>query len=93
VIYANRSQEQIVCREHLDAVDTVYLISVSPQEWFGRTGIVDQQLIESSFTAEQFENWLFVICGPVPMMDAVWAVLIAKGVPQKRILLEGFNYD
>ncbi len=93
VIYANRSQEQIVCREQLDAVDTLYVLSEPSQEWVGGTGIVDQQLIESSFTQEQFDSWLFVVCGPVPMMDAVWAALIAKGVPQERILLERFNYD
>jgi predicted ferric reductase len=93
VIYANRSQEQIVCREQLDSVDTLYVLSEPPQGWVGVTGIVDQHLIESSFSQEQFDSWLFVVCGPVPMMDVVWAALIAKGVPQKRILLERFNYD
>ena len=75
------------------AVSLFYVLSEPSQEWVGGTGIVDQQLIESSFTQEQFDSWLFVVCGPVPMMDAVWAAPIAKGVPQKRILLEWFNYD
>jgi ferredoxin-NADP reductase len=93
VIYANRSQEQIVYREQLESVDTFYVLSEPPEVWVGKVGIVDPTLVESSFAQEQFDCWLFLVCGPVPMMDAVWAALIAKGVPQKRILLERFNYD
>ncbi|HEX8571015.1 MAG TPA: 2Fe-2S iron-sulfur cluster-binding protein, partial [Caulobacteraceae bacterium] len=31
------------------------------------------------------------ICGPGPMMDAVEAALLARGVPQDRILIERFT--
>ena len=59
----------------------------------GARGLIDKSLLDSHFSAEELSNWLFVICGPVPMMDQVEAVLRENGVSEDRLLMERFNYD
>jgi len=93
LIYANRTEDQIVCREELADDNPILVLSEPSEGWQGEAGLIDQTLIERSFTDAQFATWLFVICGPVPMMDQVSLTLKEKGVSNDRILLERFNYD
>lgn len=93
LIYANRTEDQIVCREELADDNPILVLSEPNQDWKGAVGFIDENLLEQSFSDTEFATWLFVICGPVPMMDQVSQVLREKGVPEDRILLERFNYD
>lgn len=93
LIYGNRSAEQIVFREELDAAHTVYVVSDPDENWPGKRGVVGTELLDSEFSAEALETWVFVICGPSIMMDLVEEHLIARGVDSSRILSERFNYD
>lgn len=93
VIYANRTEEQIVYREELDSANALYVLSEPPIGWQGATGVVDAALISQTFSQAQFDSWVFVLCGPVPMMDTVREALRQQGVTEARILMERFNYD
>lgn len=93
LIYANRTEDQIVCRDELADDSPILVLSEPDEGWQGEVGLIDRKLIEQSFTDAEFATWLFVICGPVPMMDQVSKTLKEKGVSEERILLERFNYD
>ncbi len=93
VIYGNRLEEQIVYRDELSGEDTVFTLSEPPRAWCGETGRIDGPLLDRNLHAEQFEDWLFVLCGPAGMMDLVEDHLIARGTPSYRILSERFDYD
>lgn len=93
LLYANRTEEQIISSDIFEVVDTVKVLSEAPQQWPGEQGLIDQSLIHRVFTRQEFDTWLFVLCGPVPMMDQVCAALTAEGVSRERILMERFNYD
>jgi len=93
VLYANRTESQIVPSDALASADTLYLLSQPPKDWAGEVGLIDQQLIQRSFTQQEFDTWLFVICGPIPMMNQVTAVLRSSGVSDTRMVVEQFNYD
>jgi NAD(P)H-flavin reductase len=69
------------------------VLSEPTEGWQGEVGLIDQKLIEQSFSDAESDTWLFVICGPEPMMDQVYQALKQKGVSDDRILLERFNYD
>ena len=43
--------------------------------------------------APEMRRWLYVLCGPPPMMAAVEDALIELGVPAGRIVSERFTYD
>ena len=93
LIYGNRSVEQIAYRSVLEDEDVTYVLSEPPENWEGEIGYVTPALIDRTFSAEEFNEWVFVICGPAIMMDIVEDHLIKCGVPSHRILTERFDYD
>jgi len=93
ILYGNRRADQIHCRDELDAESCVYVISEPAEGWEGETGLIDAKLLERTFSQSEFDEWLFVVCGPNPMMDSVKTNLVSRGVSGRRILLERFNYD
>lgn len=93
LIYGNRVIDQIAYREELDAESVVYVLSEPPVNWHGQTGFIDAALIDRVFSEQEFSEWVFVMCGPVIMMDTVEDHLIKRGASSHRILSERFNYD
>lgn len=99
LVYGNRVEQQIVCREELDTLArehgtrVVHVLSEPPKGWTGETGLVDAALIARLFAAPETRRWLFVLCGPPAMMETVEDALIAMGVPTRQILSESFKYD
>lgn len=93
LIYGNRTEEQIAYRDELDAEDVVYVLSEPPEDWHGQTGFIDGALIDRVFSESEISEWLFVMCGPIQMMEIVEQHLVKRGIPSDRILSERFSYD
>lgn len=93
LIYGNRAEEQILFREELGTEDVIHVLSEPPPAWSGEAGFIDSAVLDRAFTPEEFREWVFVLCGPEVMMNAVETLLIAKGTPSSRILSERFDYD
>ncbi|WP_417543679.1 ferric reductase-like transmembrane domain-containing protein [Marinobacter sp.] len=93
LIYGNRVIDQIAYRDELNADDVIYVLSEPPETWQGETGLIDAALMDRVFSEREFSEWVFVMCGPVIMMDIVEDHLINRGTPSHRILSERFNYD
>ncbi len=92
LIYGNRTPSQIAFKEELDSINPTYVISEPSKDWSGRIGGIDSTLLQSELSSEQLHNWLFVICGPPPMLESVEHFLSGHGVSQSRILSERFNF-
>jgi predicted ferric reductase len=93
LIYGNRLADQIAYRAELGAKDVFYVVSEPPEIWDGETGFIDAALMDRIFSAKEFSEWVFVMCGPAIMMDIVEDHLIERGTPSDRILSERFDYD
>ncbi len=93
IVYGNRIESQIACREELDAEDVTYALSEPDETWQGEKGVTDAALIDRVFSTVEIKDWVFVICGPAIMMDVVEDHLIERGTPSHRILSERFTYD
>ena len=99
LVYGNRVEEQIAYREELEGfarnqgTEVIHVLSEPPPGWSGKTGMVDGDLFEAVCRFPEMREWLFVVCGPPPMMAAVEDRLIALGVPARQILSERFTYD
>lgn len=99
LVYGNRCEEQIVCRHELDAfarehdTEIVHVLSEPPEGWSGPVGMVDANLIKTTFSGTKAKTWLYVLCGPPVMMEVVEDALIALGVSPRQILSERFRYD
>ena len=93
LIYGNRREEQILYRDELKDEDVTYVLSEPPEGWPGETGVIDSGLLDRVLSADQFGEWLFMLCGPAAMMDSVEDHLLSRGTPSSRILSERFDYD
>ena len=99
LIYGNRTVEQIAYRDELDELaeghgtQIVHVLSEPPDDWAGHTGRVEPKLIRETFGAPGMKDWLYVVCGPAAMMEAVENTLIDMGVSSRSILSERFDYD
>lgn len=99
LVYADRTPEQFAHLEELeilarDARTEVFLVVADPPEgWTGETGFVDRAMLDRMFGTPERRDWLFVLCGPPPMLTSVERALGDIGVPAGRILTERFDYD
>lgn len=99
LLYGNRVAEQIVYREELEALTESLglrielVLSDPPPGWTGRTGMLDTDTVSAIFRSPEAGEWVYLLCGPPPMMQAAEAGLLSLGVPGRHILVERFDYD
>lgn len=99
LICGARLEAGLPCRAEIDAmaaagvVEATHVLGAPPPGWTGRVGRIDPPLIAEIFGPPARRDWLYVLCGPPPMLASVEDALIALGVPAGRILSERFDYD
>ncbi len=95
LLYGNRHAGQILAGDELAAggTEVVHVLQEPPPGWSGETGLLTRDLVARRCAEAARQGWLFVLCGPPPMMREVRAGLAALGVPAGRILEERFVYD
>ena len=99
LLYGNRVEEQIVHEDELSGLachaDTkvIHVVSEPKPGWKGLTGQVDSATIGRIFSFDGASEWLYLVCGPPPMLDAVEDALLALGIPADQIVVEQFYYD
>ncbi|MDJ0859707.1 MAG: ferredoxin reductase family protein [Dinoroseobacter sp.] len=99
LIYANRTQNQILFAEELahyakqEIAEVIRVVSEPEADWTGETGFVSRELLRRHFDDDRFDRWLFVLCGPPRMLSALQEALLSLGVTPDRILVESFQYD
>ncbi|CAH0156913.1 ferric reductase-like transmembrane domain-containing protein [Roseomonas sp. CECT 9278] len=95
LVYGNRHEGQILAEDELPTlgVEVIHVLQEPPPGWAGETGMITRDLVARRCARAAAAGWLFLLCGPPPMMREARAGLAAMGVPARRILEEGFAYD
>lgn len=99
LLYGNRLADQIVYEDELavlarkDNWNVRFVLSEAEPGWSGLTGMIDRATLDDAFGFEDAAQWLYLVCGPPAMLDAVENALIARGVPARQIVSERFYYD
>lgn len=99
LLYGNRVAEQIVYEAELNQLarppktQVIHVISEPERGWKGLTGQVDKATIDKVFSFDGASEWLYLVCGPPAMLDAVEDALLALGIPSRQIVSEQFYYD
>lgn len=96
LFYADRNWEGLAYRETIEQLKkqldltVVYVLQNPPEDWQGETGMINGEVLEKHLPKELIQRNFF-ICGPPPMMDAVHALLVERGVQNSNIHLERFS--
>ncbi|MFM7778331.1 MAG: hypothetical protein ACKPB8_06165, partial [Alphaproteobacteria bacterium] len=72
-------------------LDLRYVLQEPPPGWAGLAGMMTPELIQAAAAQGAREGWVFLLCGPGPMIRAAHQGLHALGVPRRRILGERFS--
>jgi len=98
ILHAAERLEKAVFREELAAMAAGrgwlrvhHIPEQPPAGWEGERGWMDRAMLERLISQDERRDAVFMICGPVPMMDAVEGVLLEMGVDRGRIRSERFD--
>jgi predicted ferric reductase len=96
LFYGGEDWDSLTFREELDELSdqmnlkVVYVLDEPPEGWEGETGYVTGEVM-SRYLPKQFKRFVYFICGPGPMMDAMEEVLPELGVPPENVQTERFE--
>jgi len=98
LLYANRTEQDIVFREELEAMEAsgsprlkvVHVLSNPPSGWAGEKGHIDEEKLKR-LAGFALSTRVFYVCAPPPMARAVVTGLRSLGVPYSRMRMEEFS--
>lgn len=99
LVYGNRCAEQVLYGSELKVMtqdlnlEIHQVLSEPPPEWDGLTGQIDTSVLNSLLKFKGRDNWLYLVCGPAPMIDSVEDDLGYLGIPMRQIVSEKFSYN
>jgi len=69
------------------------VLAEPPPGWSGPRGQLDAANLRACLPRDDARAWLYFVCGPPAMIDAVELALARLGVPLRQIVSERFVYD
>lgn len=96
LFYGEVAWDEIAYRDEIErlearlALTVVYVLEEPPEDWTGETGFIDADVLARHLPQDDVER-LHLVCGPIPMIDAVEDALRSRGVPMHRIRSERFD--
>ena len=96
LFYASNDAESLTLREELEALSErmnlkiVYVLNDPPEGWEGETGYVTSDIL-GRYLPKQYKRFVYLICGPEPLMDAMEVALPELGVPPELVHTERFD--
>jgi len=69
------------------------VLAEPPAGWSGLRGQLDAANLRACLPRDDARAWLYFVCGPPAMIDAVELALARLGVPLRQIVSERFVYD
>lgn len=91
LFYGNKTENEIIYKEELDALRKVQVIHVldAEPEYVGEKGYITTDLLEK-YLRKDLKECLFLVCGPPAMVTKLEAAMREAGVPDSQIQHELF---
>ncbi|UCD98549.1 MAG: ferric reductase-like transmembrane domain-containing protein [Chloroflexota bacterium] len=96
LFYGGNQWESLTFREELEQLSSkmdlriVFVLSQPPEDWKGERGFINREILERHLP-EQYKRFVYFICGPSPLMDAMEEALPNLGVPAEKVFSERFG--
>jgi ferredoxin-NADP reductase len=94
LFYSEKSEQELVYRGIFDeaaktlGAKVIYGLETAPKNWQSQTGRLTAEMIKSELP--DYQERLFYVSGPYPMVAAITSQLRAAGVPRRRIKTDFF---
>ncbi len=96
LFYGGSDWESLTFREELDDLagkmnlQIIHVLSHPPEGWEGESGYVTGEVMKS-YLPKQYKRFIYFVCGPEPLMDAMEQALPELGVPPENVHTERFD--
>jgi predicted ferric reductase len=96
LFYGAQDWESATFREELAELEgrmnlqVIYVLSDPSEDWQGDRGYITGEIMRR-YLPKQYKRFVYLICGPEPLMDAMEQALPELGVPQERVQTERFD--
>jgi ferredoxin-NADP reductase len=96
LFYGARNYEDLTFREELETLkeemnlQVIYILSEPEAEWVGERGFIDANILRR-YLPKQYRRFVYFICGPEPLMNAMEEALPELGIPLEKVLSERFG--
>ena len=98
LFYGASDLDNLTFAEELDALAAseqlnltyVPVLNNPPDGWVGETGFINARVMEM-YLPKQYKRFMYLICGPEPLMDAMEQALPELGIPSYQIITERFD--
>jgi predicted ferric reductase len=96
LFYGSPSLETIVYREELDSlqkrmnVQVVHILERPPEGWQGEKGFITAKVLDKYLPKDRSVP-RYLMCGPLPMIEAVERALVKAGVPYDHVHSERYE--
>jgi len=94
--YGNATWESIIFREELDALEKnlnlklVHVLERPPEEWQGEKGFITADIL-GRYLPEDYQDFTYFLCGPLPMINAVEGALHTLHIPPGQVYSEQYE--
>lgn len=93
LLYSNKTEEEILWKKEIELISSrnqniKHLFTLTQQQWQGRTGRIDKNLIFQYCT--DIEKTDFYLCGPPPFVREMEKILKESGIQESSIKKEMF---
>jgi predicted ferric reductase len=95
--YGNPTTDDIIYWQELDELKeqmnltVVHVIEQPDADWEGETGYITQKILEKYLPEGERNEYIYFLCGPVPMIDPVEKAILQMGAPQRNIYTEQYD--
>ena len=97
LFYSCKTQDQFLWREELETMmrecpNMKIILTITreaPPSWPHKTGRIDEKMIREAIT--DVPGTVYYSCGPVPLIDAMFALLRTMGVPESNLKREPWH--
>ncbi|NLD73017.1 MAG: oxidoreductase [Chloroflexi bacterium] len=90
MFYGSRTWDEVIFREELEAMQerlnlrVIHVLERPPEGWEGEVGYITTEVLDRHLPEDRAE-WPCLLCGPLPMLNAVEPALQRAGVPMQNI--------
>ena len=96
LFYAARDWESLTFRDELEELSgkmnlqVIYVLQNLHEGWQGEVGYINEGILKR-YLPEQYKRFVYFICGPGPLMDAMEEALPTLGIPREKVFSERFS--
>ena len=90
----DRFREELEALKEKMNLQVIYVLSDPDEDWEGERGFITAEILKRHFPRQyqkQYQRFVYFICDPEPLMDAMEAMLPELGVPREKVFSERFG--